>query len=78
MGICSWCRNQYYGSLVFHICTDGTNFPQRMAKTSKELFEEYARQDRILASYREMQDGYDIMHWTPEDIEMLLGMKIKP
>lgn len=88
---CMWCRVEYCGSALFHVCADGTNFSERLGKNETELHEEYQRQDRLKAGYKAMEStalvqyGADAVHPDPSwpfvlnnyDIELLDGMKIK-
>jgi hypothetical protein len=90
MGLCSWCRLQYQGPGIYHVCKDGTHFAQRMVKTSQEKFEEYARQDRcaaaerIMAKDRKIQNlpiqpnvKWDDFLWNEDDIKLAAEMGIK-
>jgi len=56
MAICGWCAVEYTTAAVFHVCQDGTTFPDRMQKTSQELAEQRERKDRARAGYAVMGD----------------------
>lgn len=82
VSLCSWCRNEYYGSGLYHVCPDGLNYSTRAGKSIREMREEHERQDKIISGYRDVGSGplvkiYD-MPWTPYDLELLAGLKIKP
>jgi hypothetical protein len=84
MLICSWCRIQYDGNPLYHICPDGMTFDKRSEKNTQEILDEYARQDKIKIAYKNAMrknvrhEGPMIMNWTPEDMEFLIALHIDP
>jgi hypothetical protein len=54
MAQCGWCAAEYDVPAVFHVCTDGTTFSERLRKTSAELAEERARKDRYREGYKSL------------------------
>jgi hypothetical protein len=54
MTVCSWCGAPFDIALVFHICDDGTTFPERMRKTHAEISEQRARRERWALARKEM------------------------
>ena len=77
------------GSGLYHVCGDGTTYPDRAEKTMRELREEYNRQDRIQLGYREMErpllgtgsktiEEKSEIDWTSYDLFILHGYNIKP
>jgi hypothetical protein len=77
MVMCSWCRVDYVGPVLYHVCADGTTFAQRFGKTREELAEEYTRQDRLKISTSLVREDR-VVHWTPYDIDFLREAKINP
>lgn len=82
--MCFWCRIEYTGSSLYHICPDGTNYAMRLGKSIDEIKEEYNRQDRVRDGYALMRqprsddDEVNVfMNWTDEDVEFLKELKIK-
>ena len=66
---------------MFHICLDGTNFAERVVKSQKELIFEHERQERLRSGLKvndALMKSDPVIKWTPEDIDLLTGMKIKP
>lgn len=67
--ICSWCRVEYEGNPLYHICPDGSTFDVRRERTEEEILNEYERQDAV--------KDPDKIFWTGFDIEFLKGCRIK-
>lgn len=82
--ICSWCRREYDGSPLYHVCLDGTTFDLRNAKTQDQIDEEHRRQDRVRAAYlnhgvkANYHDDIPMRGWDPNyDPEFLDSLRIK-
>jgi hypothetical protein len=52
---CPWCREEFEWQAIYHVCKDGTTLSDRIAKTSVQIKEEHARQDRIREGYKAME-----------------------
>lgn len=80
--LCVWCRVDYEGSPLYHVCSDGITFDIRREKTEEEIQNEYDRQDRIKLAYRTRRDRESfeekvVMNWSSYDIEFLKGCRIR-
>lgn len=83
MSLCIWCRSEYTGSGIFHVCSDGTTLADRILKTEKQIAIEHARQwqvqqEQIKSVKPVASRRYCIVDWNEYDYNMLKGMKIKP
>jgi hypothetical protein len=85
---CKWCRKEYDGLPLYHICPDGTNYSDRWGKSAQDFEREYARQDRVATGLTKWEwspapqpitrkrDVVATFAWTPDDDALLKGMKI--
>lgn len=56
MTLCPWCGQSFDVPQLFHVCNDGTTYPDRIRKTAEDLAEQRAKQDRFKAGYQAMKE----------------------
>ena len=71
--VCLWCRTEYDGDPLYHVCPDGATYDIRRNRTWGETEREYQRQDNVRDSAKD-PNKLPLTSW---DIEFLKGCRIK-
>ena len=66
---CEWCGEEHYNPLM-HVCFDGSTLSDRVRKLGEGL----TPPSRALVTKYKKNDA--ILNLTPEDMDLLIGMKI--
>jgi len=72
--ICDWCGKQA-DSILMHVCEDGSTFDDRVRYGIQGLKPPSKRP--MYSQGFDRAKNYDVLNLTPEDIDFLIGIKVR-
>jgi hypothetical protein len=74
---CIWC-GKIMDSHLSHICSNGADFNTRTQWTLEGMKPPFVNINTMAATARSGNKNYDYLDLTPEDIDFLIGCRIRP